>query len=356
LSAGEYGIGTKSHRSNVQSCGVAPAWKFGVGAEDSAAWLQQLTEARFLAAFCCAVYGQHDANLVCSTAAQWLYEYFEYQLALFSFVGTEIESVSFRPGSRASERQEYSDVLPLSPSDLQKRGFTFSRNTVTLRGDLSVNFPQGFGNLRILGTKQGGSEPSGDFMQSIAGCLGSALEKALEHKRLQELSLRDGLTGLLNRRAFEELLEIEEERRDAPLQSLIMIDIDNFKAINDSFGHPIGDQVIVGVGGIIRDALRGADLATRYGGEEFAVLLPGTGEADAYAVAERIRSRIVSLRFDDISSQVTVTASLGVASRNAKEGCRLRDLLALADESLYQAKRSGKNTTLIHQGDAPRLY
>ena len=348
LSAREYGIEMMSQRGDVRSHGITPAWESVAGGENGAIPLQQLTEARFLAAFCCAVYGPREPSLVCATAAHWLHEYFGYQLALFSFVGTELESVSFRPRSSSRELHDYYNVLPASAAEFIGRRCTFSRTSV---GELSVNFPRGLGNLRIVEAKKERHEPSGGFLLSIADCLGSALEKALEHQRLQELSLRDGLTGLLNRRAFEELLEIEEDRRDAPLQSLIMIDIDNFKAINDRFGHPIGDQVIAGVGGIIREALRGADLATRYGGEEFAVLLPGTGRADAYAVAERIRSRIVSLDFDFSRCTVKVTASLGVASRNTKEDYRLRELLALADESLYKAKRSGKNTTLIHEGN-----
>ena len=352
MSTRECGLGTIYHRGSSRARRVAPAWDFTGGAENGMTSWQQLTEARFLAAFCCAVYGQRAPELVCAAAAQSLYEYFGYRLAHFAFAGTGVESVSFRPRSGTGGRQGLSDVLPASPADLRKRGLSFSRSQRDPGGDITVNFPKGLGKLHILEAEQGRREPSRDFLQSVADCLGSALERALEYKRLQELSLRDGLTGLFNRRAFEELLEIEEERRDAPLQSLVMIDIDNFKSINDRFGHPTGDQVIAGVGGAIRDALRGADLATRYGGEEFAVLLPGVSETEAYVVAERIRSRIGSLRFDSPSFEVTVTASLGVASRYTKEECGLRQLLVLADESLYEAKRSGKNVTLIHQGNA----
>ena len=342
-------------RSNARVRRIAPAWDFVGEAETGAALVQQLTEARFLAAFCCAVYCQHDPKLVCATAAQWLYEYFGYRRAHFLFIDAELESVSFRPGS-GTETKGGAGVLPASAAEIRKSCFSFSRSLRELGGEIPVTLPRGLGSLHIVEAAQGRRDPSAAFLQSIADCLGSALEKALDHKRLQQLSLRDGLTGLLNRRAFEELLVIEEGRRDAPLHSLIMIDIDNFKAINDRFGHPAGDQVIAGVGGVIGAALRGADLATRYGGEEFAVLLPGTTEAEAYAVAERIRSRIVSLKFNFFSHTVQVTASLGLASRCAKQECSLRELLALADGSLYQAKRSGKNTTLIHRGEVHRLY
>ena len=352
MSSRECGIGTTYQRGSGRVRRVAPAWDFAVGAENGMTSQQQLTEARFLAAFCCAVYGERDPELVCATAARWLHEYFGYRLAHFAFAGGEVASVSFGPGSRGAGVRRLSGVLPVSPSDLAKGGFPSPRDGRKYGGDIAVNFPRGLGYLHILEAERERREPSRDFLQSIADCLGSALEKALEHTRLQELSLRDGLTGLLNRRAFEELLEIEEERRDAPLQSLIMIDIDNFKSINDRFGHPTGDQVIAGVGGVIKDSLRGADLATRYGGEEFAVLLPGTSALDAFIVAERIRSRVGSLSLNFLGSEVRITASLGVANRYTKDECCLRELLVLADASLYRAKRGGKNVTHLHQGNA----
>jgi two-component system, cell cycle response regulator len=323
---------------------VGTAWKLA-GRSDNGIEYQQLTEARFLAAFCCAVYGQRDPELVCATAAQWLYEYFGYRQAHFSFAGPEVESFSYQPGAQTIVRQ-VSSTTP--PSALGTRTFSVAGSDPDAGVDITVHFPAGLGQLRILEAKQGKPGACEDFLQNIAECLGSALEKSLEHKRLQELSLRDSLTGLLNRRAFEELLEMEEERREAPPQSLVMIDIDNFKSINDRYGHPAGDQVIVEVAGVIKDALRGADLATRYGGEEFAVLLPGTSATDALAAAERIRSRVLSRGFQFSRRKVHVTASLGVATRYAKKDCSLRELLTLADEALYQAKRSGKNMTIIH--------
>ena len=340
-------------RSNGRALRVAAAWDLVGGAENTPVSLQQLTEARFLAAFCCAVYGQHEPKQVCATAAQWLYEYFGYRLAHFSFAGVEVESVTFRPGSKANARPEPGALLPVYHPGFSKRGIS----TGSARGvgaDIPINLPKGRGTLHIIGAEQVRREPSGDFLHSIADCLGSALEKALERGQLKELALRDGLTGLLNRRAFEELLGIEEGRRDTPVQSLIMIDIDNFKSINDRFGHLTGDQVIAGVGGIIKETLRSADIATRYGGEEFAVLLPNTTQTDAVAVAERIRSRVASLKFNFPGRAVQVTASLGVANRQSKEQCSLRELLALADESLYRAKRSGKNTTQVHQSGSHR--
>jgi two-component system, cell cycle response regulator len=323
---------------------VAPFWDSGGGSEKSAALTEQLTEARFLAAFCCAVYDKRDPLQVCTTAMQLLSEYFEYQPVHFSPVVFKMPSFSSGSGP---EGQGVSDAPALVPPGM-KRSLSYACGGGYLAIEQIVHLPKGHGSLRIRKAKAGRLDPSAEFLKSIAVCLDSALEKALELKRLEELSMRDGLTGLLNRRAFEELLDIEEGRRDAPLQSLIMIDIDNFKSINDRFGHPAGDQVITRVAEVIRGALRDADLATRYGGEEFAVLLPGTRERDALAVAERIRSRIVSLDFD-FHDGGKVTVSLGVANRWLKEQCGLKELLVRADESLYRAKRSGRNTTVVHR-------
>lgn len=328
---------------------VAPAWSLAKEDVNCTAPLeQQLAEARFLAAFCCAVYAQRDPNTVCATAAQWLYVYFGYRLAHFHFANAELESVSFIPCTKANERQELSHIPPVMPPTLKKRRLSLAGTAKEPGWDITVRFATGAGQLRILKKEQGTREASEDFLQSISGCLSSALGTALEHSRLQKLSLRDGLTGLLNRRAFEELLDIEAERRELPPLSLVMIDIDDFKSINDRFGHPAGDQVLTEVGRAILGSLRGADLAARYGGEEFAVFLPGTTAKDAFSVAERIRSRIASLSFDFSGHRSKVTASLGVANRHGKDNCGVRCLLKLADEALFQAKRSGKNRVSIH--------
>ena len=331
-------------RGDERAYRVKPLWDFVPGGEKTSALSEQLAEARFLAAFCCAVHDKRDPERVCTTAMQWLYEYFGYQPVHFSSVVVKMPGFSSGSGH---EGQGLSGAAAGAPSGA-KGSFFPPCGGGYAGSELTIPFPTLHGSLRIRRTQTGRPEPSADFLQSIAVCLDSALGKALEMERLEELSMRDGLTGLLNRRAFEELLNIEEARRDAPLQSLIMIDIDNFKSINDRFGHPAGDQVITRIAGVIRGALRDADLATRYGGEEFAVLLPGTKERDAVAVAERIRSRIASLAFE-FRGGVEVTASLGLANRRFKEECGLKELLVRADESLYRAKRNGRNTTVVHR-------
>jgi diguanylate cyclase (GGDEF)-like protein len=319
---------------------------------------QQLAEARFLASFCCAVYGERDPKRVCATAAQWLHDYFNYRQAQFSFAVPEVQNVSFQPAAPLKGRDHLPRLTAVTPASMTKRSFSVAGGKTDSGYDITVQFPTGLGNLRLVQAVQVRQTASGDFLQGIGECLGSALEKALEYQKLQELSLKDSLTGLLNRRAFEELLDIEEERREDRPHSLIMIDIDNFKALNDRYGHPAGDQVIAGVAAAIKEALRGADLATRYGGEEYAVLLPGALATDGYGVAERIRQRIGAMTFRFGNRKVQVTASLGVAHRYAREDCDLHELLTQADRALYQAKRSGKNLTVLQHdtyGESPLI-
>ncbi|UFS72550.1 GGDEF domain-containing protein [Geomonas sp. RF6] len=346
-----------SHRSSYRQeetrAPYSPGWKVPEETGGVATVEQQLAEARFLVDFCRAIYGERDPKVVCAIAAQALYDYFGYRLAQFSFVDGELESVFFMP-RRKGEGRGSCDVSPVELPLLKKRRFSLAGSGGDSGFDITVRFPMGLGQLRIVEVEQETREASAEFLQRIADCLAMALDTAIEHSRLQELSLRDPMTGLLNRRAFEDLLDIEEERRDSPPLSVLMIDIDDFKSVNDRFGHPAGDEVISSVGKAIVEALRGADLAARYGGEEFAVLLPATVVKDAYSVAERLRSRIAALAFDFCGERLEVTASLGVANRTVKEDCSVRELLGLADQALYEAKRRGKNRTLIQDPSAEK--
>jgi len=123
--------------------------------------------------------------------------------------------------------------------------------------------------------------------------------------------------------------------------ALLMIDIDNFKGINDRFGHLAGDLVIRGVGDILKRSVRRFDLCTRFGGEEFAIVMPGSGPENSAPVAERIRQRIEAFRPPDTElADLRVTASIGMA---VSQGASVRELIARADQALYEAKQAGKN-------------
>ena len=161
----------------------------------------------------------------------------------------------------------------------------------------------------------------------------------------------DPLTGVHNRRFFHEILSRESERANRHHQplSLIIMDIDHFKVINDTFGHPAGDQVLREIGRISRESIRTIDTVCRYGGEEFAIILPQTELEAASLIAERLRTSIAEFPFPvgEGGSPLKVTASLGVASRHgsgylSKQGT---ELIQAADRALYAAKDSGRNRT-----------
>lgn len=172
-----------------------------------------------------------------------------------------------------------------------------------------------------------------------------------QHERLLEanaslaaLASQDGLTGLKNRRAFEERMteELLRMRRTAQPVALLLLDIDEFKAFNDSFGHPRGDEVLRQVARQLSRTVRDSDLAVRYGGEEFAVILPGSDLASAGEVAERIRSAIEGGQW----SERPITISIGVAVA-ASVAATLPDLLEHADRALYRSKQDGRNRVTL---------
>lgn len=161
----------------------------------------------------------------------------------------------------------------------------------------------------------------------------------------------DFLTSLLNRGGFElRARELLDERAAQPA-SLVFCDIDLFKGINDRHGHAVGDRVLQAVGGLIAEATRPGDLAARIGGEEFVVLLDGANLASAWRFAERVRRKVEAHRFDAIARDLAVTASFGVAERQAGES--LPDLMRRADTMLYAAKRTGRNRTQADPLRAP---
>lgn len=164
---------------------------------------------------------------------------------------------------------------------------------------------------------------------------------------LDRLAFTDGLTGLHNRRSLDEHLDQELKEADrygSPLTCL-MVDIDNFKRLNDAYGHSFGDTVLSGIGGIIAETVRRADIAGRYGGEEFLVVVPRLAAPAALATAERLRVAIADRRFPLADASVRVTVSIGVADlRSLSPGKRdSRSLIEAADRALYQAKGSGRN-------------
>jgi diguanylate cyclase (GGDEF)-like protein len=184
------------------------------------------------------------------------------------------------------------------------------------------------------------SEKKLKFMDSVINPIGIAFENA----RLYMIAITDELTGLYTVRHFRTCLDRQRYQfeRHGEKFALLMIDIDNFKAVNDRYGHPVGDMVLKRVSLSIADSVRGSDLAFRYGGEEFAVLLPNTGHVGALHVAGRILAMVEEELTEVEGVQIKSTVSIGLAliPENASS---VRDLIVEADNALYVAKRSGKN-------------
>ncbi len=168
-------------------------------------------------------------------------------------------------------------------------------------------------------------------------------QKALEHQ-LEKLSRTDPLTGILNRRSFEELLNSEFSRykRKYEIYSLLMLDIDHFKLINDNYGHAMGDTVIKKLAESCQSNLREYDSVARIGGEEFCVLLPNTEVQTAIIIAEKLRDIISKLLFKVNDANISITASIG-ASEIEDSDDNADDILKRADVKLYKAKESGRN-------------
>ncbi len=197
------------------------------------------------------------------------------------------------------------------------------------------------------GKKESLSSHQIELLELLGNQASSSLANAKLHEEIERMASTDGLTGLFNHRTFQERLSAEFKRRErisVPL-SLLLIDIDFFKKINDTYGHPAGDEVLRGVAGVVRETIRNIDIPARYGGEEFAAILPGTDGEGAQSMAERLRTAIAGKTFSIDGKSLEVTVSIGVATSphdtDNKEG-----LIEKADQALYHAKRDGRNRSV----------
>jgi len=182
------------------------------------------------------------------------------------------------------------------------------------------------------------------YMPALADVLALCIERISLYERLQRLSIYDSLTGAYNRRYFMTRYD-DEFSRAAKYKlslSLLIIDLDHFKQINDTYGHLSGDMVLKKVSSMIRESIREVDFSCRFGGEEFAVVLSETDKAGVLMVAERIRVRISSENIIVFEDAIKVTASIGVACY-PDNTIQSDMLIELADKMLYQAKKSGRN-------------
>lgn len=167
--------------------------------------------------------------------------------------------------------------------------------------------------------------------------------------RLQELAITDCLTGFLNRRHFYELAERELNlsRRSARPLSVLMVDMDRFKDINDTLGHAAGDQVLRGIGDVFRATLRQTDIIGRYGGEEFAALLPETGPVEVCVIADRLRTEVAQHAIAWQGGSIHCTLSVGIAHFDPARDLSVDALIDRADAALLQAKGRGRNRLIV---------
>lgn len=173
----------------------------------------------------------------------------------------------------------------------------------------------------------------------------SAIRFKQTQDKLKEMVMKDGLTGLYNHALLIELFEkeIDKQQRNNGSISFAMIDIDNFKKINDTYGHISGDTVLKELSNILMSSVRGGDIVGRYGGEEFSIVFPGIDEQNAFQLCERIRKEVEDFNFEIGIETVKITISIGINFNELKGIINKREIIQKADEALYRAKHNGRN-------------
>lgn len=258
-------------------------------------------------------------------------------------------------GKRVS-RNVLNSGEPVAVEDINKIGLQAAPADWLYKSASFISYPIAIGERKIgvLNlTDRADGEAYSDYdlelLNAIMPQFAVLIDRAsLKHKagEFEQLSVTDALTGLLNRRYLEERLteEIKRSNRHEFPVSFMMIDVDEFKSYNDTFGHTEGDRALQIVANCLKDSLRSIDVAARYGGEEFSILLPQTNSSEAAVIAERIRERVEQADFPH--RQVTV--SIGVASISLSLNSA-HDLIRAADRALYEAKRCGKNNVQAYE-------
>jgi two-component system, cell cycle response regulator len=186
-----------------------------------------------------------------------------------------------------------------------------------------------------------------NLLEVLCNQASAAIANANLHAEIEKLATTDGLTGLFNHRWFQEKLSEEFKRMDrytSPV-SLILTDIDHFKKVNDTYGHPAGDSVLKEVSKIIRKEIRDVDIPARYGGEEFAVILPGTDSEGCKKIAERLRTAVMGKTFSADGKELKVTISIGIATAPVDSKTK-EELIEKTDQALYNAKNNGRNRSV----------
>ena len=188
-----------------------------------------------------------------------------------------------------------------------------------------------------------------DFILNLTEFISMSISNAVLYEQTKKLAVTDGLTGITNRTSLDRRLWSEFERSvryNVPL-SIILIDVDYFKGVNDNYGHQKGDEILMAVASLMKKVCRTNDIAARYGGEEFLMILPQSNSNGAFKIAERVRKEMMKRSFTGNESKFNVTISCGVAELDTDFMKHTDQLVELADQALYEAKNSGRNKTII---------
>ncbi len=208
--------------------------------------------------------------------------------------------------------------------------------------------------IGVLHVQRAGSLPFSEDEQQLLATIGTSLSLTLRnadaHQNLQDMALRDPLTGVFNRRALDEPLmrELKAGLRYGAPACLMILDLDYFKTVNDRLGHTAGDLVLRELASLMTDTVRDVDTVGRYGGEEFAIILPHTSIEQAQPLAERLRNLIETHAFDVEDGTVRLTASIGIAEVCNPAIASVEDWVNAADTALYDAKAQGRNRVVVH--------
>lgn len=331
-------------------------WSEDRGRSETLFLQRELTGLSFLANFAKEIGASLNPDDVLNTAAGLLFNYFRYNLALFSFSEGIGRLKGYSPDDKAC-RWSWLNALKKFPdlkqNDIKYKSFTDLASPVTAeetgdKHEIVIELADLCGTITLYCGEEAYERATRRLLTGIAECLTTALMNAREHDRVKELSLRDSLTGLYNRRVLEEILHLEENKRKPSPLSILILDVDDFKLINDTFGHPAGDRVLSAIGKLLMDNTRKENIVARYGGEEFALLLTNTELDTAMQIAERLRMKLGEQEFIFSGQKIRLSVSIGVAS-NGVDGRHQESLMSRADQALYQAKRSGKNRVCFYE-------
>ena len=263
-------------------------------------------------------------------------------------------SPCFPPSGRfAAIQQPWAEVIATSSTTVEKDltaspdSFRLFKDSLSRMSIPLISFGQTHGVLCLHSSERNAFRESDlQSLESVADICASSIQNAHYVQRVKQLAYLDGLTGIFNRRYFELRImeEFERARRHGTGFSVVMADIDDFKKLNDDFGHLLGDEVLRQASSLFHQQLRKIDVVCRYGGEEFAILLSQTNEQQAMAVAEKLRRMMAEWNFPGVPRAVTISAGVAVFPAHGKTR---NDIMQSADSALYVAKQGGRNRVCL---------